>query len=360
MTKIAGENVDDPERITDALDKITYSSDHLLTLINDILDLNRIESGKMVIASDPTDIRETINQCIEVLNGSVINRDLQVITDVEPIEHPFVLTDALHVRQILINIISNAVKFTPDGGRIVFKTTSSSDADTATFVCRFEVSDTGIGMSEDFQKKVFDAFVQADDINARTQYRGSGLGMSIVKQFVDMLGGDIEIVSELGVGTTVVVELPFTIDRQAVSPSGASIQKEGDEQYDLNGIRVLLVEDNEINMEVAQTILKSRGIIVDMAEDGQIAVDRFSASEVGEYRCILMDVMMPNMNGYEATKAIREMDRPDAKTVPIIAMTANAFSEDVGAALDSGMNAHVAKPIKVNLLMDTIARLIQR
>jgi len=356
MTNIAAGNVDDPQRVSDALGKIRRSSDHLLTLINDILDLNRIESGKMTIAQEPTDIRATIEQCTEVLKGSVINRDLKIITDTEQIEYPFVLTDALHIRQILINIISNAVKFTPDGGSITFRADGRRDEAGDTLLCRFEVTDTGIGMSEEFQEHIFEAFVQEDTYNARTQFKGSGLGMSIVKQLVDMLGGSVNIKSELHAGTSIIVELPLAVDKNAAGKPEASPREE--RRYSFSGVHVLLAEDNEINMEIAKALLEGSGIRVDTAEDGQKAVEAFAASAAGEYGCILMDVMMPNMNGYEATRTIRAMERQDARTIPIIAMTANAFAEDVQAALDNGMNAHIAKPISACFLMETLAKFI--
>jgi len=356
MTSIAAGNVEDPGRVSDALDKIRHSSDHLLTLVNDILDLNRIESGKMTIAREPTDIRATIDQCTEVLKGSVINRDLKIITDTERIECPYVLTDALHIRQILINIISNAVKFTTDGGSITFRAEGKRDDAGDTLLCRFEVADTGIGMSEEFQEHIFEAFVQEDAYNARTQFKGSGLGMAIVKQLVDMLGGSINIRSELHAGTSIVVELPLEINKNAAEKPETSPGEE--RRYSFSGARVLLAEDNEINMEIAKALLESGGLRVDTVEDGQKAVEAFGASAEGEYRCILMDVMMPNMNGYEATKAIRAMERQDAGTVPIIAMTANAFAEDIQAALDNGMNAHIAKPINVRIVMETLEKFI--
>ena len=360
MTKIAGDNLKDPARATDALGKISQSSDHLLTLINDILDLSRIESGKMTMTREPTDIRVTISQCVDILNSSVISRDLEVVTEIAPVKKPFVLTDALHVRQILINIISNAVKFTPDGGKIVFSAKCSPDPEGKLLLARFEVSDNGIGMNEDFQKHIYEAFTQADEYNARTQFKGSGLGMSIVRQFVDMLGGTIDIRSKLKAGTSVVVELPFEIDRNADAKAAETAQENGEAQADLAGARVLLAEDNEINMEIACVMLENLGIRADQAEDGQIAVEKFKASGVGAYQCVLMDVMMPRLNGYEATRAIRALDRPDAASVPIIAMTANAFSEDVKAALDCGMNAHIAKPVDIQVLTKTLADFIAK
>jgi len=356
MTNIAAGNVEDTERVCDALDKIRHSSDHLLTLINDILDLNRIESGKMTIAHEPTDIRVTIDQCTEVLKGSVVNRDLTITIDTKRIEYPFVFTDALHIRQIMINIFSNAVKFTPDGGSITFRADGRRNEAGNTLLCRFEVADTGIGMSKEFQEHIFEAFVQEDTYNARTQFKGSGLGMSIVKQLVDMMCGSIDIKSELHAGTSVVVELPLEINKNAAEKPEA---KPGAmHKYDFAGAHVLLAEDNEINMEIAKVLLENSGMRVDTAEDGQKAVDAFAASAIGDYKCILMDIMMPNMNGYEATRTIRAMERQDAKTIPIIAMTANAFAEDVQAALDNGMNAHIAKPINVRVVMETLAKFI--
>jgi signal transduction histidine kinase/CheY-like chemotaxis protein len=360
MTRIAGDHADDPERVTDALDKISQSSDHLLTLINDILDLSRIESGKMSMAHEPTDLPATINQCVEVLKSSVIDRDIRVISDIAPVDYPVVLTDALHVRQVLINIISNAVKFTPDGGKIIFRFQAHPDADHRVLQSHFEIADTGIGMSEDFQDHIFEAFVQADDSDARTQYKGSGLGMAIVKEFVEMLGGQIEIRSRMNAGTTICLDFPFEIDGDASALKKKEAVEEDAGGYEFADVRVLLVEDNNINMEIAEVMLESRGIIVETALNGQEAVERFNASEAGHFQCILMDIMMPVMNGYEAARAIRALERTDARTIPIIAMTANAFAEDVQAALDSGMNGHIAKPIEMDVLTGTIHDCIQR
>lgn len=355
MTQIAGENINDTARVEDSIAKISQSSEHLLTLINDILDLSRIESGKIIMAHEPADIRTTVNQCIEVLKSSIIGRDLEITTSVSMSEHPYVLTDALRIRQILINIISNAVKFTPDGGRIIFKAEGHPDPEEKILNCRFEIADTGIGMDDEFQKNIFQTFVQADSGNARTNYPGSGLGMSIVKQYVDMLEGTIEINSKPGEGTAVIVRLSLEIDRNAAASEDTDVPA-GD--YDFSGVNALLVEDNEINMTIALFLLEKSGLIVDTAADGLEAVDKFKASDVGYYQCIFMDIMMPNMNGYEATKAIRALDRPDAETVPIIAMSAKAFSEDIAEALENGMNAHVAKPLDAHIIFETLARFI--
>jgi len=359
MTQVAQKNVNDPVRTTDALEKISRSSDHLLTLINDILDLNRIESGKVIMAHEPTDIRIAVDQCIEVLKSSVINRDLKVVTEVSEIKYPYVFTDALHVRQILINLISNAVKFTPDGGTITFRMDAHPDDEGKTLMSRFEVADTGIGMSREFKEHIFEAFVQADDFNNRVLNKGSGLGMAIVRQYVDMLHGNIEIDSEPGRGTRLIVTLPFEIDGSASLTDAAAVDNENMKR-DFTGVHILLAEDNDINVEVARAILEGSGITVEVAEDGTAALEKFKNSAPDEYQCILMDIMMPNMNGYEATEAIRKLDRADAEKIPIIAMTANAFAEDIKKAMDCGMDAHVAKPVDADMLIKTLAEFINR
>jgi CheY-like chemotaxis protein len=236
---------------------------------------------------------------------------------------------------------------------------SHPDIEATTLVSRFEVADTGIGMSEEFKDHIFEAFVQADDFNNRVLYKGSGLGMAIVKQYVDMLNGTIEIDSKLDKGTRITVTLPFEIDGSAPLTNADAAAKEFVKK-DFTGTRILLAEDNDINVEIAKAIIEGIGIEVEVAEDGQVALDKFKNSAPGEYQCILMDIMMPNMNGYEATKAIRKLDRPDAQKVPVIAMTANAFADDIKNAMNAGMNAHIAKPIDADLLLETITKFIKK
>jgi CheY-like chemotaxis protein len=264
------------------------------------------------------------------------------------IVHPNVLGDELHTRQILINILGNAVKFTPDGGTIHFRAKEIT-SDDGKALYRFEIEDNGIGMSEEFQKHIFEAFSQEDN-GSRTNYMGTGLGMAITKQFVDLMQGTINIKSKLSEGSRFTVDLTLDID-----PSKIETEEEV-ETDNVAGMKVLLVEDNMLNMEIAVEILEDEKVVVNTAENGQIAYDKFTASTPGTYDAVIMDIMMPVMNGLEATRAIRASSHPEAKTIPIIAMTANAYAEDVHAALESGMNAHIAKPINIPILLSTLNR----
>jgi CheY-like chemotaxis protein len=260
--------------------------------------------------------------------------------------------DELHLRQVFINILGNAVKFTPDGGRIEFRAQELS-ADEQKVTYRFEFEDTGIGISEEFKAKIFDEFSQ-EEKGGRSTYQGTGLGMAISKKFIELMGGTIDVRSRLGQGTCFIVELTFDIDEEYQE------KDEINQNVQLDGMKVLLVEDNELNMEIAREILEDEGVIITEAMDGKQAVDLFEKSEPGDFDAVLMDIMMPVMNGYDATRAIRSLSHPSAKTVPIIAMTANAYREDVEKALDAGMDAHVAKPIDVNLLLSVLDQCIKR
>jgi signal transduction histidine kinase len=353
MTNIAIKSRGDSERIDDCLHKISGSADHLLSLVNDVLDMSSIESGKVKITNEPLDLRVLINNCASIISGQLLSRDLEFIKPENELPHPFVLGDELHLRQIFINILGNAVKFTPNGGRIEFRATETGTTEHAVSY-RFEFADTGIGISDEFKSKIFEAFSQ-EQSGGRTHYQGTGLGMAITKEFVDLMGGTISVESELGKGTCFTVELTFDIDKDAKEEV-----KEEAAELNLKGMKVLLVEDNELNMEIAEEIMHDEGIITTEATDGKQAVDVFAQSKPGDFDAILMDIMMPVMNGYEATKAIRAMDHPSAKTVPIIAMTANAYREDVEHALEAGMNAHVAKPIDIGLLLSVLDECIKK
>jgi CheY-like chemotaxis protein len=260
--------------------------------------------------------------------------------------HPYVLGDELHLRQVFINILGNAVKFTPDGGNIEFRVQELSGTDE-TVTYRFEFEDTGIGISKEFLGKIFDEFSQ-EAKDSRSTYQGSGLGMAISRKFVEYMGGSIQVQSEPGKGSCFTVEIPFEIDTKYQKETVIS------HAIHLQGIRVLLAEDNELNMEIAMEILAEKGVKVIGAENGQIAVDKFVSSAPGYYDAILMDVMMPVMNGYDAARAIRRCAHPEAGSIPIIAMTANAYREDVEKAIDAGMNAHIAKPIDIERLFSVL------
>jgi signal transduction histidine kinase/CheY-like chemotaxis protein len=347
MTNIALKNKDNNDKVVDCLYKISSSADHLLTLVNDVLDMSKIESGKVVMVHEPLDVRTMIDNCASIIGGQIMTRELTFEKEFTGIKHPYVLGDELHIRQILINILSNAVKFTPDGGTITFRASEvSCTGDKATF--NFEVEDNGIGMSEEFQDKIFDAFAQEDNKGSRTNYMGTGLGMTITKQFVDLMGGTISIKSKLSEGSCFTVTLELDINPEKKDEVVEVVTK------DIGGMKLLLVEDNLLNMEIAQEILEDEGAIITTAENGEIALETFTGSEPSTFDAILMDIMMPVMNGLDATKAIRASSHPEAKTIPIIAMTANAYAEDVKASFEAGMNAHIAKPINVPLLISTL------
>lgn len=351
MTDIALKNLDDRDRVLDCLKKIEGSSGHLLSLVNDVLDMSRIESGKTRIAREPMDLRQVISHCASIVSGQLQGRDVALVEEFETLSHPRLLGDELHLRQVLINILGNAVKFTPDGGKIFFRCRElGTEGDAARF--RLEVEDTGIGMKPEFLPIIFEPFAQEEG-GSRSTYKGTGLGMSITKQFVDLMGGTIQVESEPGRGSLFRLEFLIDIDRdyQEVRESGFC-------RLDLTGSRLLLAEDNELNMEIALYMLEDEGIEAVPAQNGQEAVEIFSASPPGAFDGILMDVMMPVMDGLAATRAIRALKRADAGTIPIIAMTANAYDEDRRRCLEAGMNAHVAKPIDSATLIQVLSHYI--
>lgn len=351
MTDIALKNLDDRSRVLDCLKKIEGSSGHLLSLVNDVLDMSRIESGKTRISHEPMDLRRTVEHCASIITGQLSGRDVELVEAYSPLVHPRVFGDELHLRQVLINILGNAVKFTPDGGKIYFRL-QELDAEGNTARFRLEVEDTGIGMKPEFLPHIFEAFAQEDG-GTRSTYTGTGLGMAITKKFVDLMGGTIAVESRVNVGTCFRLELPMEIDRRMQVEAETDVP-----EMDLAGLRVLVAEDNELNLEIARYILENRGIEMVPAADGQEALEAFAASPPGFFDGILMDVMMPVMDGLASTRAIRALERGDAKTIPIVAMTANAYDEDKRRCLEAGMNAHLAKPVDEETLFRVLAQYI--
>ena len=339
------------------LKKIEDSSDHLLALLNDVLDLSRIESGKVEFSPVPADITAVTDSVLEITKGVLLNRELNFEVHREPLQNPYVMTEPVRIREILVNILNNAVKFTKDGGTIRFDASNRPGADAQHILICYRVKDTGVGMSEEFQKKLFDEFAQEEN-GARTQYKGTGLGLSISKKYVELMGGTITADSKKDVGTTFTVEIPMELtSAEKVEKTKRSVQ-----HNDLKGIKVLLAEDNDLNAELATMLLEDSGMTVTRATDGQEAVDLFAEHPAGTYDIILMDIMMPKMDGHHAAKAIRAMyaDRPDAEEIPIIALSANAFSEDVQSSLDAGMNGHVSKPLNMEEVTKAIERNLNR
>ena len=348
MTDIALKNIGNQDKVYDCLNKISGSSQHLLGLINDVLDMSRIESGKTKVNHESFDIRTCINNCASIIGGQLAVRDLELKCEIDEFAHPLLIGDELHLRQVFINILGNSVKFTPDGG-IIYLRAKEKENTQDKVLYRFELADTGIGMKEDFLPHLFEAFAQEDG-GMRTTYKGTGLGMAITKKFVDMMGGTIEVESQLNVGTTFVIEIWFDIDLDA---------KEDDNKADfhanLKGMKALLVEDIELNLEIARSILEEEGVVITAAMNGQEAVDAFQNNPPGTFDVIIMDIMMPVMDGITATKTIRALEREDAGTIPIIAMTANAYEEDIRSTREAGMDAHLSKPIDVNVLFKTLS-----
>lgn len=342
--------------IHDSLEKVQQSSNHLLSLLNDVLDFTRIESGKVTISPEPVDITQLADNVQAIMNGLLYNRDLKFEVHREIPKSPYVLADVVRIREVLVNLLGNAVKFTKDSGKITLDISSYPGVDEKHIITRYVVRDNGIGMSEEFQKKLFEPFSQEDDTNARTQYKGTGLGMAITKKYVDMMGGSIDVESKKGVGSTFTVEIPLELPEQVIQ----SEQKQHLHR-DLTGIHVLMAEDNDLNAELATIMLEDAGMTVTRASDGKEVVNLFKNHPRGTYDLILMDIMMPNMDGHQAAKAIRALgiERSDAVTIPIIALSANAFIDDIQESLDAGMNNHISKPINMEELINTITKYIK-
>ncbi len=353
MTSLALDNTDNPEQVRNYLGKIALSSKHLLGLINDVLDISKIESGKMTLNVEPVSLREIMDSIVNIMQPQVAAKEQQFRVAAREILSENVYCDSVRLNQVLINLLGNAVKFTPEKGSV--RMTVYQEAlpeDTSRVRTHFLVSDTGIGMSKEYQKVIFESFSREDNTRVR-KTEGSGLGMAITKCIVDAMGGIISVRSEQGQGSEFHVVLDL---KKSAAPGhevseavGGAIDAERAGDVVLKGKRILLAEDNELNWEVARELLSILELELDWAENGEICVQKFDKSPVGYYNAIIMDVRMPVMDGYEATAAIRGMERADAD-IPIIAMTADAFSEDIQRCLTCGMNDHLAKPIDIQIV----------
>ena len=349
MAGIAMRHQDDHAKVMGCLDKIDEASGHLLSLVNDVLDLSRIEQGKTAIVCEPVCLPNLLEECASIVEGQLATRNLTFVCDFGPMAHPHVMTDELHLRQILINILGNAVKFTPDGGRITFRA-RQEEAGEHSVSLLLEIEDTGIGMTQEYLQHIWEPFSQSRQGHCST-YEGTGLGMAITKRFVDMMDGEINVRSQLGEGSAFTVRLIVGVDDR-----GAQAHEAGAMDGSLEGLSVLVVEDKELNREIAREILQDAGASVAFAEDGRQALDAFTESAPGAFDVILMDVMMPVMDGLEATRKIRSSAHPEAQSMPIVALTAHAFEEDVRKTKAAGMNAHLAKPIDARDLVRVLAQ----
>ena len=346
MTSLALDNTDDPKRVRDYLGKIALSSKHLLGLINDVLDISKIESGKMTLNVEPVSLREAMDSIVNIIQPQVTAKNQQFKAVAQEILSENVRCDGVRLNQVLINLLGNAVKFTPEKGAVQLTVYQEALPEDASRVrTHFLVSDTGIGMSKEYQKVIFESFSREDNTRVR-KTEGSGLGMAITKCIVDAMGGTISVRSEQGRGS----EFHVVLDLERAAAPAASEAADGAAERAndvvLKGRRILLAEDNELNWEVARELLSILELELDWAENGEICVEKFRNSPAGHYDAIIMDVRMPVMDGYEATAAIRRLEREDAD-IPIIAMTADAFSEDIQRCLERGMNDHLAKPIDI-------------
>ena len=348
MVEVIKKNRSDQGKVDECLDKIQKASRHLLALLNDVLDMSKLESGKIQLEQIPFELEKEMKELQTITETQAEEKELTVFCDMTEIQHNELIGSPLHMRRILLNLLSNAVKYNKKGGEIHLTVKEIMQNDkTALF--EFKVTDNGIGMSKAFiEDKLFQPFVQGVG-GARPKYQGTGLGMSIVQRIVREMTGSIDVESKEGEGTTFTVTLPFAINHSA------NVQKTIEEQKpDISGMKILVVEDNDLNLEIAQFMLEEDKAVVEVARDGLQAVEAFKNSQEGELEAILMDIMMPNMDGIEATKTIRSLDRVDAKSIPIIAMTANAFVEDMRKTKEAGMNEHLTKPVDGEKLLQVL------
>ena len=356
MAEVGLDRVEDAEHVKDCLTKIHNASDYLLELVNNVLDMSKLEAGEVVIEKDPFDLREVLQSTWTVIEAQAAESDVLLQCDEPQGEHWNLIGSPLNIQRIFQNLMSNAVKYNRRGGFVQVSCRETSyENGIATFL--FVCADTGIGMSKEFQEHAFETFAQ-EQKTARTTYSGSGLGLSIAKKTVDLLGGTIGFVSREGKGTVFTVSLPLKVDLEAEQRK-AKKQQEA-QPGSIAGVKVLMAEDNELNLEIATYMLEEKGAVVTQARDGKEAADKFAASAPGAFDVILMDIMMPVMDGLEATRTIRAMEREDAKTIPIFAVTANAFSDDIAASRASGMNEHLSKPLKFEELNAMICKYVKR
>ena len=353
FTALAQTHIDDRDQVEDYLKKISVSSQHLLSLINDVLDMSRIESGKVTLEAKPVHLPELVHELRDIIQAVVSKKDLSLTLDTVGVENEDVIADPLRLEQILINVLANAVKFTPDGGQIGLWIVQKDTAPAGYADFEFHIKDNGIGMSEEFQKHIFEQFAR-ERTSTVSKIQGTGLGMAITKSLVDMMGGRITVKSEQGKGSEFTISLRFPIGEAKTGQTPPAAKASA-----FTGKKLLVVEDNELNLEIASTLLKEAGFAVDTAENGKIAVEKVEAASADRYDLILMDIQMPEMDGYEATRRIRAL--PDAKkaALPIVAMTANAFEDDRKNALHAGMNGHIAKPLDIQKLFQVLSELLK-
>ena len=354
MINVADHYADNMEKQTECRAKIKEASHLLLELINEVLDMSKLESDEVVLEEIPFNLNSISEEILGVIEHMAAEQNIRILWEKKEVTHWNLIGSPVHVKRILMNILSNAVKYNKENGYVYISCREIPSEQTAMTTLEFVCRDTGIGMTEAFQKRIFEPFAQ-EHAGSRTKFAGTGLGMPITKKLVEKMGGTISFESKEGTGTTFVIRIPFQIDADMKDRT----ETEEKTETSIQGLHVLLTEDNELNMEIAEFVLQNEGAVVTKAWNGQKAVDIFRKSRPGEFDAILMDIMMPVMNGYEAAKMIRSLDREDAKVIPIIAMTANAFIEDRMRAKEAGMDEHIAKPVDGKLLVKVINELVK-
>ena len=354
MINVADHYADNMEKQTECRAKIKKTSHLLLELINEVLDMSKLESDEVVLEEIPFNLNSISEEILGVIEHMAAEQNIRIIWEKKEVTHWNLIGSPVHVKRILMNILSNAVKYNKENGYVYISCREIPSKQTAMTTLEFVCRDTGIGMAEAFQKRIFEPFAQ-EHAGSRTKFAGTGLGMPITKKLVEKMGGTISFESKEGTGTTFVIRIPFQIDADMKDRT----ETEEKTETSIHGLHVLLTEDNELNMEIAEFVLQNEGAVVTKAWNGQKAVDIFRKNRPGEFDVILMDIMMPVMNGYEAAKLIRSLDREDAKVIPIIAMTANAFTEDKMRAKEAGMDEHIAKPVDGKLLVKAINELVK-
>ena len=355
MINVADHYADNMEKQTECRAKIKEASHLLLELINEVLDMSKLESDEVVLEEIPFNLNSISEEILGVIEHMATEQNIRIIWEEKEVTHWNLIGSPVHVKRILMNILSNAVKYNKENGYVYISCREIPSKQTAMTTLEFVCRDTGIGMAEAFQKRIFEPFAQ-EHAGSRTKFVGTGLGMPITKKLVEKMNGTISFESKEGTGTTFVIRIPFQIDADMKDRN----ETEEKTETSIQGLHVLLTEDNELNMEIAEFVLQNEGAVVTKAWNGQKAVDIFRKNRPGEFDAILMDIMMPVMNGYEAAKMIRSLDREDAKVIPIIAMTANAFTEDKMRAKEAGMDEHIAKPVDGKLLVKVINELVKR
>lgn len=353
-TNLSLAHINEKDQVQEYLNKITISGNHLLNLINDILDMSRIENDNIEITETPCSLSEIMHNLTNIMRMDIQAKNLRLHMDSSRLLHDNIYCDNLRLNQVLLNIISNSVKYTNAGGKIDFLIVERQASEEGRAFYEFHIKDTGIGMSPEFITRIFEPFEREKNTTA-SGIPGTGLGMAITKKLVDLMGGTISVNSRQGEGTEITVVFPFLLNQES-----ALKEKESNltDTVNFKNCRILLTEDNELNQEIAEAILTDAGFTVDIAENGKIAVDMLQNAAPGYYKLILMDIQMPIMNGYDAAKAIRQLEQKELSSIPILAMTANAFEEDRQKALEAGMNGHIAKPIDTNVLFDMLKKIL--